>query len=236
MSRWRGFTLIELLVVIAIIAILAAILFPVFARAREKARQASCLSNVKQMGLAGLMYAQDYDEMVVPGEIQIPGAQRWMGEAGLLLPYINNLQVFRCPSADGPAVSKSFTHDGRTIVQRTDYGINSDIHRRQTGTTAVWYKMTEIRYPAETVMLADADWTRSTTDYSTVNCWRISSGRHPGNFIPARHNGGANFAFEDGHAKWLSVALDPDSPYVGPVKYTFTPQDVCWTASGAPKY
>jgi len=61
----RGFTLIELLVVIAIIAILAAILFPVFARAREKARQASCLSNLKQLGLADLMYAQDYDERYV---------------------------------------------------------------------------------------------------------------------------------------------------------------------------
>jgi prepilin-type N-terminal cleavage/methylation domain-containing protein len=67
MSARKGFTLIELLVVIAIIAILAAILFPVFARAREKARQASCLSNCKQMGLGAVMYAQDYDEMTVPG-------------------------------------------------------------------------------------------------------------------------------------------------------------------------
>jgi len=65
-SRKRGFTLIELLVVIAIIAILAAILFPVFAQAREKARAISCLSNCKQMGTAVLMYAQDYDESIVP--------------------------------------------------------------------------------------------------------------------------------------------------------------------------
>jgi prepilin-type N-terminal cleavage/methylation domain-containing protein/prepilin-type processing-associated H-X9-DG protein len=236
MLKRAGFTLIELLVVIAIIAILAAILFPVFARAREKARQASCLNNVKQLGLAGLMYAQDYDEMLVPGEIQIPGAQRWFGEYGLLLPYIKNVQVFRCPSADGPACSKSFSHEGQTYIQRGDYGINQTIHRRQTSSTAVWYKMTEIKYPAETVMLADSDWTRSKDDYPGNNCWRIDAGRHPSYFIPARHNGGANIAFEDGHAKWHPIALDPDSPYVGPIPYTFTPQDVCWSAGGAPKY
>jgi len=236
MGSRQAFTLIELLVVIAIIAILAAILFPVFARAREKARQASCLSNVKQMGLAALMYAQDYDEMVVPGEILIPGAQRWFGDHGLLLPYVKNVQVFLCPSADGPACSKYFTHEGVRHYQRTDYGINQTIHRRQTSSTAVWYKMTVIKYPAETVMLADADWTRSKDDYSSSNSWRIDAGRHPSYFIPARHNGVANIAFEDGHAKWHSIARDPDSPYVGPVAYTFTPQDVCWSPGGAPKY
>ena len=88
----RGFTLIELLVVIAIIAILAAILFPVFARAREKARQASCLSNCKQLGLGALMYAQDYDEVV--------GIYDWQAVRMFLVtePYLKNEQIFICPS------------------------------------------------------------------------------------------------------------------------------------------
>jgi len=95
----RGFTLIELLVVIAIIAILAAILFPVFAKAREKARQASCLSNVKQMSLALEMYTQDADECLPPmpcGCNYVPGNPHcWYPR---IQPYIKNTQVTVCPS------------------------------------------------------------------------------------------------------------------------------------------
>src|SRR5580698_2440397 len=96
-----GFTLIELLVVIAIIAILAAILFPVFAKAREKARQTTCASNEKQLGLAFLQYTQDYDEMTVSGAIPAnPGA--WyaiggVGWAGQLYPYVKSQGAFACP-------------------------------------------------------------------------------------------------------------------------------------------
>jgi len=96
----KGFTLIELLVVIAIIAILAAILFPVFAQAREKARTASCQSNLKQLATAWLMYAQDYDDRSVPEYICPPGGKnqfiRWSGR---LDPYIKNDQIWKCPSA-----------------------------------------------------------------------------------------------------------------------------------------
>jgi prepilin-type N-terminal cleavage/methylation domain-containing protein/prepilin-type processing-associated H-X9-DG protein len=110
-TRWvrRGFTLIELLVVIAIIAILAAILFPVFAQAREKARGASCLSNLKQMGVAWMMYAQDYDERfpyALPGtdsnwgrciDMKDRGSfGGWIGN--LLVPYSKNVSIFTCPS------------------------------------------------------------------------------------------------------------------------------------------
>ncbi|MBC7288466.1 MAG: prepilin-type N-terminal cleavage/methylation domain-containing protein, partial [Armatimonadetes bacterium] len=88
MTEHRGFTLIELLVVIAIIAILAAILFPVFSRAREKARAVTCISNMKQMGLAFMMYVQDYDEIFQP-------TYRWKER---LDPYMKNTELFKCPS------------------------------------------------------------------------------------------------------------------------------------------
>jgi len=94
-SRRTGFTLIELLVVIAIIAILAAILFPVFAKVREKARQTACLSNMKQLGLAFVQYSQDYDEMNPDGvSWYYPGGNGW---AGQLYPYVKSTAVFLCP-------------------------------------------------------------------------------------------------------------------------------------------
>lgn len=97
-NRQFAFTLIELLVVIAIIAILAAILFPVFARARENARRASCQSNLKQIGLGVLQYAQDYDEKFPIGTTGGTVGNRGGGWAGASLPYIKSQQIFVCPS------------------------------------------------------------------------------------------------------------------------------------------
>jgi prepilin-type N-terminal cleavage/methylation domain-containing protein/prepilin-type processing-associated H-X9-DG protein len=103
MKERRGFTLIELLVVIAIIAILAAILFPVFAKAREKARQASCQSNLKQLALGLAMYTQDYDEMVCKNYQYMPqpGATMLAWWYDLSQPYIKNWQICQCPSSPG---------------------------------------------------------------------------------------------------------------------------------------
>src|SRR5690349_16000016 len=100
--RHTGFTLIELLVVIAIIAILAAILFPVFAQPREKARAISCLSNEKQLATAGMMYTQDYDEQFIPSAIYDnesgPG-QGWIWWQALIQPYTKNIGINHCPDS-----------------------------------------------------------------------------------------------------------------------------------------
>jgi prepilin-type N-terminal cleavage/methylation domain-containing protein len=106
----RAFTLIELLVVIAIIAILAAILFPVFAQARAKARQAACLSNMKQLGTAVMMYVQDYDETYPPSQVNIPApapANAVMSWPTMIFPYVKNEGIFVCP--DGETALKSVT-------------------------------------------------------------------------------------------------------------------------------
>lgn len=123
-----GFTLIELLVVIAIIAILAAILFPVFAQTREKARQSSCASNCKQMGLAIMQYAQDYDE-TNPLASGYQGQSNWFDISWVTLaqPYVKNISVFRCPSDDADKTTGGFVREG------ISYSINAYINEFWNG-------------------------------------------------------------------------------------------------------
>ncbi len=198
MTRRRGFTLIELLVVIAIIAILAAILFPVFARAREKARQTSCLSNLKQISLGLLMYAQDFDERL-PGTYTMvpPGPWPLVHWGQLIQPYVKNAQLGLCPSDDNPPWGIS-------------YGANTEVMPDSRGDFSA--SIGGITYPAETLMVFDA-W-NSSTWCSTGNwwgvrtcsatCWggRAAGLRNDGVDI-SRHNGGFNAALCDGHAKWF---------------------------------
>ncbi|HHX39836.1 MAG TPA: prepilin-type N-terminal cleavage/methylation domain-containing protein [Armatimonadetes bacterium] len=138
----RGFTLIELLVVIAIIAILAAILFPVFARARENARKSTCQSNLKQLSMAWMQYAQDYDEMAVKCYLSSNlSAVRWFRYRlntypGMLTPYIKNDQVFECPS--GGSIGAGYGGNQALFV---------------TGTPVA---LAQIAEPAETILIADA--------------------------------------------------------------------------------
>jgi len=195
MSR-RGFTLIELLVVIAIIAILAAILFPVFARAREKARQTSCLSNIKQIALSGLMYTQDYDE-------RLPGhgcgwADPWGSNgraetcyAAKLYPYMKNVQIFACPSDDS-----NFAEPGR---DDNSYGNNLQYLAGRAPT-----KLSMVRSPAETIWYGDADrgYIRAPRCCGITTTAPLCTQAPRVDNIMWRHNEGANFAFVDGHAKW----------------------------------
>jgi prepilin-type N-terminal cleavage/methylation domain-containing protein len=130
-QRQRGFTLIELLVVIAIIAILAAILFPVFAQAREKARQTACLSNCKQIALAFQMYQQDYDGLYTwqgphlgddNADFMAPGARPTWGAE--LVPYIKSLKIYICPSARPSPFGKQYAWGPATDLSASSYFMN----------------------------------------------------------------------------------------------------------------
>jgi prepilin-type N-terminal cleavage/methylation domain-containing protein/prepilin-type processing-associated H-X9-DG protein len=196
----KGFTLIELLVVIAIIAILAAILFPVFARAREKARQSSCLSNMKQIGLAFMQYVQDYDEML-PRHVFDLDADGYWSEPDYswrwaLLPYIRNVQIFQCPSQN---MTNPF--DGTMDYnQNAAYGINH-VHRDSgVPNPPPGMALAEFQYPASTILVGEIG--------ATGGAWLGHSynTNDPG-FIYTddagkRHNEGANWLYADGHAKW----------------------------------
>jgi len=200
----RGFTLIELLVVIAIIAILAAILFPVFARAREKARQSSCLANAKQLNLAIMQYAQDYDETYP--RATIGGTGTW---PNAVMPYMKNWQILICPSrtashADQASVTGSYPH----------YGLNG----ASSGTGGMsGTALGLIQAPANTVLIGESNWYTSSDptnttygryhidkpDYATNYGWWI----HP-------HNDGRNIGFCDGHTKWYARPADADLQWV----------------------
>ncbi|MCE5241187.1 DUF1559 domain-containing protein [bacterium] len=206
--RRSGFTLIELLVVIAVIAILAAILFPVFARAREKARQTSCLSNLKQIALALGMYATDYDT-VYPA--------LWTGYpktvyAHVLLPYVKNIQIWTCPSARTQSWSGGLTSAG--VADRCmGYGYNTSalatagyphagVGRGVDG--YVGCSETDVQLPAEHIAFADSRPVPSSTPGIISDSVQV----YPSDYYPDfRHNGGANFAFVDGHSKWFGRSV-----------------------------
>ena len=194
MAGRRGFTLIELLVVIAIIAILAAMLFPVLARAREKARQTSCLSNVKQIMLANLMYADDYDERIVTESYVGAGSGGWWTNPGVVMwwmildPYLNNRDILLCPSQSDNYQGGAFNADWLC-----GYGFNCGFMGRQ--------HLAHIPRPSERILIGDK-WgghdprVSPTSRTGGCNGWRPSYGWN------AYHNEGSNYGFLDGHAKW----------------------------------
>lgn len=232
--KQAGFTLIELLVVLAIIGILAAILFPVFAKARENARRASCQSNLKQLGLGVLMYTQDYDENL-PGNIMINasttpeggyevGSPYWMWYQ-LIYPYTRSMQIAVCPSSSVPDDDTPY---------RGNYAANAvAMIAPAGGYSNAWADPgpvtdSEFASPASTYLLMDGGqaWTidpywivqRGTVAASYYLPGSGDAGLQPDSSIPpsidgvwfqsdyqsGRHFGGVNMAFADGHVKWLS--------------------------------
>jgi prepilin-type N-terminal cleavage/methylation domain-containing protein/prepilin-type processing-associated H-X9-DG protein len=217
--RRTGFTLIELLVVIAIIAILAAILFPVFAQAREKARSASCMSNQKQIGIAIKMYNQDYDETR-------PLCQSWTSFSapdlngstfsGVTQPYIKNRQLFLCPSNRRtrlPDPSYNVPDDGVRHTS-TSYALNLDagymgfyFGPASSGTpdglfaivaSGISGSEASIDKPAELIAMVEKG--QLEPSWQLIRFWWLISA--PISFAKP-HNSRANFLFEDGHVKNL---------------------------------
>ncbi|MGM0491630.1 MAG: DUF1559 domain-containing protein [Armatimonadota bacterium] len=227
MTRRSGFTLIELLVVIAIIAILAAILFPVFARAREKARQTSCLSNQKQIGLGIMMYVQDYDEKFPAFTMRGGTTRIFMFD--VLEPYTKNHQMFECPSdswslgyrSGYPAGTEGFY--GRTwyISYWGPNDTGSDVLRDAMGGRPFWAKqfsagvrkLSLIKNPAEKIMIIETSgmWPES---YGNLG-FDADGNPRPMNDSGAvgtmryRHNMQMNVAYADGHAKSIPQITDP---------------------------
>lgn len=238
-SQPKGFTLIELLVVIAIIAILAAILFPVFARARENARRSSCQSNLKQIALGIFMYAQDFDEHIPVPAFASTAVYGW---ANALQPYLRSTQIFQCPSENTPP------NPGPSVNGYTDYWINA---------SAAGLTDAQFVAPSLTVLLGDGDGTNpsSGSSYGSSSRYYMLAGANnavtaaatcttelttPVNAVTdagaSRHLDGGNYAFADGHVKWekatgtgsstiatIANACSPTTILNGSFSATFSP-------------
>ena len=232
----RGFTLIELLVVIAIIAILAAILFPVFAKAREKARQITCASNEKQLGLGLLQYNQDYDEKFPGGTVGAYGSVS--GWASKIYPYVKSTGIYKCP--DDPGSPQVVAGNTASFVP-VSYSMNSNLDPKGFYNSA----LSTLAAPASTVALVEvqgmyADVANATDDPDSTgtygsqevdggdngdggiynlnvhNAYYVTGpGPAAGMGAPARsntyfhgprHTNGSNFLLTDGHVKYLQPA------------------------------
>lgn len=196
-----GFTLIELLVVIAIIAILAAILFPAFARARENARRASCQSNLKQIGLGILQYAQDFDE-TMPGWYSVgtapAGHRSW---ATMIQPYVKSIQIFTCPSGSGatrvwdgsePTLNMGYALNGTnsSATNKAANGLSSI-----SGTASYTPQLASMEVAAEFFVAMDSNAVPSTGGVTSP------SYRDAG-VMGNLHFDGLNVLYGDGHVKW----------------------------------
>jgi prepilin-type N-terminal cleavage/methylation domain-containing protein/prepilin-type processing-associated H-X9-DG protein len=232
----RAFTLIELLVVIAIIAILAAILFPVFAQAREQARQTVCISNVRQIGLAVRMYVQDYDETMPifyayntetpDGQPARAGDPLHKGDEVLILPYTKNKDIFKCPDDSGsPFLADPVYGCPGLSSYQACYGSSYRFDRGSYSTIAGESSQNNALYPPPTILVTDASFalpaeTRIMRDEempwfgpSDVNGVRY--GYYP-TYYQQWHTRGGGIVFADGHSKFTVSSGDFDNQVVCP--------------------
>jgi len=219
-SRYQGFTLIELLVVIAIIAILAAILFPVFAQAREKARQTSCASNERQLGMAMLMYAQDADDTMPlysygTGPAGIDG---YLGQDGirwgdLIYPYVKNQHVYDCPDED---ISLATFPGGKYFdVSTYSYGYSGRMFDTGIGSEfgVAGRPLSDIADASGTIMLADDSGTGEGNARITLNPFstlaayagQVEGRRHTRAKADDINSQAINTAYTDGHVKYVRL-------------------------------
>ena len=217
--RVKGFTLIELLVVIAIIAILAAILFPVFAQARESARSASCLSNLRQFALATLQYVQDYDE-VFPQSVYsmdnlllLPGTNdRVFTVFDAVMPYMKNIDILVCPSnrpgIDWEAILATIRLRTSGNFRYASYAYNFALFQDPSLPPGLWdddpvVPMAAVQDPVNTIMFYDSVYKHPMDPLIDPNCPRPQFIFHWSTFPgDPRHKNGININFADGHAKW----------------------------------
>ncbi len=199
MKQKKGFTLIELLVVIAIIAILAAILFPVFAKAREKARQATCVSNVRQISSSFNMYAQDYDENYPALPNYWGQTPPWIMWPTLVVPYTKNWDVFNCP--DRP-VTKNWDYQRVHYDVCPTYSTCSLLMNSTSGVT-----MASITKPADKFMLADSNHigVEGPRGWLTeCRNWTCNANALTTHVFTGVHSDGIVVCYFDGHVKWLN--------------------------------
>lgn len=220
--RWNSaFTLIELLVVIAIISILAAILFPVFASVRDKAKQASCSSNLRQIGIGMMGYEQDNDEMLCPEGwnsstgpysrytwwTHIDSSYHYHNDQGLLQPYMKNWVITDCPSAAGVIKGVTGTTASASQLFVPAYAVNTNLYP-STGNNNLGISIAGIDAPSETLLMADSA-------YYLLGSLGLTSFLYPpsiqcstGNglfYVHGIHRGVANTLFCDGHVKAFAV-------------------------------